>query len=82
MCDMQNFDWLVTGDDENVDIDECLEPQTPVLHDVCTVMHLVHQGDEGGRHLAGTHGAHVLYQIRIHLCTRVFVVKETAAAPD
>ena len=46
---------------ENVDIGECLEPQTPVLHDVCTVMHLVHQGDEGGRHLAGTHGAHVLY---------------------
>ena len=63
---------------ENVDISECLEPQTPVLHDVCTVMDLVHQGDEGGRHLAGTHGAHVLYQ---NTPVRS-VVKETAAAPD
>ena len=74
---MNHFHVLVTEDDENVDIDECLEPQTPVLHDVCTVMHLVHQGDEGGRHLAGTHGAHVLYHN-----TPVCVVKETAAAPD
>ena len=62
MCDMHRFHVLATEDDENVDISECLEPQTPVLHDVCTVMHLVHQGDEGGRHLAGTHGAHVLCQ--------------------
>ena len=78
MCCMHHFHVLVTEDDENVDIGECLESQTPVLHDVGTVMHLVHQGDEGGRHLAGTHGAHVLYQHYTSVC----VVKETAAAPD
>ena len=78
MCDMHHFHVLVTEDDENVDIGECLEPQTPVLHDVCTVMHLVHQGDEGGRHLAGAHGAHVLY----HNTPVRSVVKETAAPPD
>ena len=74
MCDMHHFHILVTEDDER------LEPQTPVLHDVGTVMDLVHQGDEGGRHLAGTHGAHVLCQ-NTPMTVRS-VVKETAAPPD
>ena len=74
---MHHLHILVTEDDES------LEPQTPVLHDVCTVMHLVHQGDEGGRHLAGTHGAHVLHQQYMYTPVTVrSVVKETAAAPD